>query len=162
MLVGGQTVAEVSGQVYFFFAPLLIPFFVMGVPILDTAWAILRRLRKGTGLADADKDHLHHRLMRLGHGHRRSVVILWSWTALLSAFVLYPVYTDRGDALVPIGVGALLLSLLTFFAPNRLRMRREDREAEAAAVAAAARSTPPAGPGAAGPAGPPSERSESG
>jgi UDP-GlcNAc:undecaprenyl-phosphate GlcNAc-1-phosphate transferase len=135
MLVGGQTNVAVSGQVYFFFAPLFIPFFVMGVPIIDTAWAILRRLRKGTGLADADKDHLHHRLMRLGHGHRRSVVILWLWTGLLSAFVLYPVYTDRANGLVPAGVGALVLILLTFFAPNRLRVRREDRAAAAAEAA---------------------------
>lgn len=132
MLVGGQTNAEVSGQAYFFFAPLLIPFFVMGVPIFDTVWAILRRLRKGTGVAEADKDHLHHRLMRLGHGHRRSVVILWAWTGLLSAFVLFPVYTSKGDGIVPVGVAALALVLLTFFAPNRQRVKREDREAEAA------------------------------
>lgn len=146
MLVGGQTNVAVSGQVYFFFAPLFIPFFVMGVPIIDTAWAILRRLRKGTGLADADKDHLHHRLMRLGHGHRRSVVILWLWTGLLSAFVLYPVYTDRANGLVPAGVAALALILLTFLAPNRLRVRREDRAAAAEEAARdAARSAAGAG-----------------
>ena len=74
-----------SGQVYFFFAPLFIPFFVMGVPIIDTAFAIVRRARKRVGVAEADKDHLHHRLMRLGHGHRRSVVILWLWASLLAA-----------------------------------------------------------------------------
>ena len=39
--------------------------------------------------------------MRLGHGQRRSVLILWAWTALLSGFVLYPVYTGQGDAVVP-------------------------------------------------------------
>lgn len=130
MLVGGQTQAEVSGQVYFFFAPLLIPFFVMGVPIIDTVWAILRRLRTGAGVAVADKDHLHHRLMRLGHGHRRSVVILWLWTGLLSLFVLYPVYTKEGDAMVPLGVGFLGLLLLTFFVPARQRLRREDAASE--------------------------------
>ena len=69
MLVGGQTSQTFSGQVYFFFAPLFIPFFVMGVPIIDTAFAIIRRARKRVGVAEADKDHLHHRLMRLGHGH---------------------------------------------------------------------------------------------
>jgi len=129
MLVGGQTQVEVSGQVYFFFAPLFIPFFVMGVPILDTAWAILRRLKKGSGLSEADKDHLHHRLMRLGHGHRRSVVILWLWTGLLSVFVLYPVYTKEGDGWVPLGVGALALLLFTFFEPGRKRVHREDEAA---------------------------------
>ncbi|MEO6988364.1 MAG: MraY family glycosyltransferase [Aquihabitans sp.] len=140
MLVGGQTNVEVSGQVYFFFAPLFIPFFVMGVPIFDTAFAIFRRARNRSGIGEADKDHLHHRLMRLGHGHRRSVVILWLWTALLSIFVLYPVYTNEGDGLVPIAVGALVLVLLTFFQPNRMRVRREDQAAEAEARAVAVRS----------------------
>ncbi len=118
MLVGGQTSQTFSGQVFFFFAPLFIPFFVMGVPIIDTAFAIVRRARKRVGVAEADKDHLHHRLMRLGHGHRRSVVILWLWTGLLAVFVLYPVYTGEGDAVVPLVVAALALVLLTFFHPG--------------------------------------------
>lgn len=126
MLVGGQATSEYSGQVFFFFAPLLIPFIVMGVPIIDTAFAIVRRARKRSGLAEADKDHLHHRLMRLGHGHRRSVIILWLWTGLLSLFVLYPVYTGNGDAIVPIGVLALGLVLLTFFHPGSRRAREEE------------------------------------
>lgn len=132
MLVGGQTSTPVSGQVFFFFAPLFIPFFVMGVPIFDTVFAILRRARKGRSMSEADKDHLHHRLMRLGHGHRRSVVLLWGWTTLLAAFVLYPVYTGNGDALVPIGVVALILGLVTFFYPGIRRVRREDRARSAA------------------------------
>jgi len=123
MLVGGQATEEFSGQVYFFFAPLLIPFIVMGVPIIDTAFAIIRRARKRTGVSEADKDHLHHRLMRLGHGHRRSVAILWLWSGLLSLFVLYPVYTGKGDGIVPIGVLALGLILLTFFHPGSRRAR---------------------------------------
>ena len=36
--------------------------------------------------------------MRLGHGQRRSVLILWAWTAILSGIVLYPTYTSRGNA----------------------------------------------------------------
>ena len=132
MLVGGQTSTPVSGQVFFFFAPLFIPFFVMGVPIFDTVFAIARRARKGRRMSEADKDHLHHRLMRLGHGHRRSVVLLWGWTALLAAFVLYPVYTGNGDAIVPVGVLALLLGLITFFYPGIRRVRREDRARRAA------------------------------
>ena len=63
--------------------------------------------------------------MNLGHGHRRAVFILWLWTALLSAFVLYPTYTGDGDALVPIGIAALLLALFTLLHP-RLRLLMED------------------------------------
>ncbi len=136
VLVGGQTSVEVSGQVFFFFAPLFIPFFVLGVPIFDTLFAILRRARKRASLSEADKDHIHHRLMRLGHGHRRAVAILWLWTALLSLFVLYPVYTDRGNGLVPVGILALLLVLFTFFYPGMRRVAREDEATDAAEAAA--------------------------
>jgi UDP-GlcNAc:undecaprenyl-phosphate GlcNAc-1-phosphate transferase len=109
---------------------LFIPFFVMGVPIIDTLFAIVRRATKRVGLAEADKDHLHHRLMRLGHGQRRSVVILWLWSALLSAFVLYPVYTRKGDAVVPFGVAALALVLLTWFHPGTRRAREEMKQSD--------------------------------
>ena len=119
MAVGGRTPDPFSGQTFFFYAPLAIPLVILGVPMLDTAFAIARRARGGKSLATADKDHLHHRLVRLGHGHRRSVWILWAWTALLSAFVLYPTYNEgRGDAIVPLGVGAAALALLTLFRPG--------------------------------------------
>jgi len=126
MLVGGQSNDPFSGQVFFFFAPLFIPLIILGVPILDTAWAIVRRARGRTGIAVADKGHLHHRLMRLGHGQRRSVLILWAWTALLSGFVLYPVFTKKGDAIVPVGVVALALLLYTLLHPRARQARRAD------------------------------------
>lgn len=135
ILVGGQVSTPVSGQVFFFFGPLFIPFFVMGVPIFDAAFAIVRRVRNRSGVAVADKDHLHHRLMRLGHGQRRSVAILWLWSALLSVFVLYPVYTGKGDALVPIVVLALALSLVTFFHPGSRLARQEEAAEDAEEVA---------------------------
>jgi UDP-GlcNAc:undecaprenyl-phosphate GlcNAc-1-phosphate transferase len=123
LLVGGQTNEGFSGQTFFFFAPLFIPFFILGVPIFDMAFAIVRRASRRSGLATADKDHLHHRLMRLGHGQRRSVVILWTWTALLSGFVLYPAYTDQGNAVVPFGVAALGVALYTLLHPQARRAR---------------------------------------
>jgi UDP-GlcNAc:undecaprenyl-phosphate GlcNAc-1-phosphate transferase len=125
MSVGGRSSAEFSGQAFFFFAPIFIPLVILGVPILDTVWAILRRAARGSSMSAPDKKHLHHRLMNLGHGHRRAVFILWLWTALLSAFVLYPTYTGDGDALVPIGIAALLLALFTLLHP-RLRLLMED------------------------------------
>ena len=90
----------------------------------------MRRATKRIGLAEADKDHLHHRLMRLGHGQRRSVLILWAWTALLSGFVLYPVYTRKGDAVVPFGVAALALVLFTWFHPGTRRAREEMKQGD--------------------------------
>ena len=123
ILVGGQTNEGFSGQTFFFFAPLFIPFFILGVPIVDTVFAIVRRASRRSGLTSADKDHLHHRLMRLGHGQRRSVLILWAWTGLLSAFVLYPAYTNRGNALVPFGIAALGIALYTVLHPQARRSR---------------------------------------
>lgn len=126
MMVGGRTDQEFSGQVFFFFAPLFIPLVILGVPILDTAWAIVRRAAKRQAVTAADKDHLHHRLMRLGHGQRRSVTILWIWTLLLSGFVLIPAYTGRGNAVVPFGIAALALVLYTVLHPGAREARRGD------------------------------------
>jgi UDP-GlcNAc:undecaprenyl-phosphate/decaprenyl-phosphate GlcNAc-1-phosphate transferase len=123
LLVGGTTAETQSGSTFFFLAPLFIPFFILGVPILDTVFAILRRARRRSDISSADKEHLHHRLMRLGHGQRRSVLILWAWTALLSGFVLYPVYTDEGNAIIPFGVGALGVALYTVLHPQVRRSR---------------------------------------
>ncbi|HET7094721.1 MAG TPA: MraY family glycosyltransferase, partial [Thermomicrobiales bacterium] len=63
LLVGGQTAESTSGTTYFFFAPLVIPLVILGVPIVDTAFSIVRRAAKRTSVSVADKDHLHHRLM---------------------------------------------------------------------------------------------------
>ena len=134
MVVGGRTDQEFSGQTFFFFAPLLIPLFILGVPIIDTGFAVLRRATKRQGVATADKDHLHHRLMRLGHGQRRSVLILCAWTALLSFFVLYPTYTGSGDAIVPLVVAALALALYTLFHPGVRQTRRANGDTGSEAV----------------------------
>ena len=115
MSVGGRVVDQFSGQVFFFFAPMVIPVVVLGVPLFDSVWAAVRRARSGAPVTQADKNHLHHRLMRLGHGHRRSVLILWGWTALLSGVVLYPTVTGDGDGIVPFAVAALGLLLYTMF-----------------------------------------------
>jgi UDP-GlcNAc:undecaprenyl-phosphate GlcNAc-1-phosphate transferase len=130
--VGGRTADQFSGQTYFFFAPLFIPFFILGVPMLDTAFAIVRRAMRRASLSQADKEHLHHRLMRLGHGQRRSVLILWAWTAVLSGVVLFPTYTNRGNAIVPAAVAGLGVALYTLFHPG---VRRQSQVAEGPPVA---------------------------
>ena len=117
MVIGGRT-PDVSGQTYFFFAPLFIPLFILGVPIADMAFAFIRRTAKGTGFHTPDKDHVHHRLLRLGHGPRRTVAILWAWTAVMSAFLLFPLFDNKGNAVIPFGVVVLGLALYTLFHPG--------------------------------------------
>ena len=128
-VVGGRADPDsqtyTPGQTYFFLAPLFIPLFILGVPIFDTLFAIVRRAAKRQGVATADKGHLHHRLMNLGHGQRRSVLILWLWTAILSGFVLYPIFTKARTALIPIGTAAIALSLYTVLHPEVRRKRKD-------------------------------------
>ncbi len=125
-VVGGRSDPagpSLPGQSYFFFAPLVVPILILGVPILDALFAVVRRASRRQGLATADKGHLHHRLMDLGHGQRRSVLILWGWTALLSTVVLYPVLTDSNVSLIPFGAAGLGLGLYTVLHPQRRRRR---------------------------------------
>ncbi len=131
-VVGGRAAPDTQdfvGQTFFFFAPLVIPLLILGVPILDTMFAIVRRASKRQALDVADKGHLHHRLMNLGHGHRRSVLILWTWTALLSAFVLYPVLTGENPSYLTLGIGASGIVLYTILHPAVRRKRAEELEA---------------------------------
>jgi UDP-GlcNAc:undecaprenyl-phosphate GlcNAc-1-phosphate transferase len=118
MVIGGRIQAPTSGVTYFFFAPLFIPFFILGVPIVDLAFAFIRRTARGTGFHTPDKEHIHHRLIRLGHGPRRSVLILWAWTAILTGFVLVPLFFHRANAFIPLGVAALGAGLYTLFHPG--------------------------------------------
>lgn len=129
-VVGGRADSfnqEFVGQTYFFLAPLAIPLLILGVPIFDLAFAIVRRVSSRRSFATADKGHLHHRLMNLGHGHRRSVVILWTWTLLLSAFVLYPTMTGRNPTYLPFGIIALAIVLYTVLHPS-VRARRREKD----------------------------------
>jgi hypothetical protein len=132
MVIGGRT-PPASGVTFFFFAPLLIPVFILGVPLIDAVWAFVRRTVSGQGFHTPDKNHIHHRLMRLGHGHRRTVVILWLWTAVLCGFVCCRSSTRRRTSSSP-RRRLLLIGLMTWFSPlvNRLyyRAKRPMRQRE--------------------------------
>jgi UDP-GlcNAc:undecaprenyl-phosphate/decaprenyl-phosphate GlcNAc-1-phosphate transferase len=123
MEVGGQ-MPETQGVAYFFWAPILIPVFILTVPIVDTVFAIVRRTVRRVSLTHPDRGHLHHQLMRLGHGQRRAVLILWAWTALMSGLVLYPTLYPNvrfGRQFLLLGIALLAVILYTLFRPGRRR-----------------------------------------
>jgi UDP-GlcNAc:undecaprenyl-phosphate/decaprenyl-phosphate GlcNAc-1-phosphate transferase len=64
--------------------PVLVPALVLAVPFFDTTWTILRRIRHGRAVFSPDKKHLHHRLIEIGHSHRRAVLIMYYWSALIA------------------------------------------------------------------------------
>ena len=122
----GAHAVPISGVTFFFFAPLFIPFFILGVPLVDMAFAFVRRTARGPGFDTPDKEHIHHRLLRLGHGPRRTVIILWAWTALLSGFLLFPLFMHQVNAFIPRcgRPGGRALHLLPPRSPPRQRRRR--------------------------------------
>ncbi len=134
--VGGRTDFAFSGNTYFFFAPLVIPIVILGVPVVDTIFSFFRRLLRGRQWSAADRDHIHHRLVRLGHGPRRAVAILWAWTALLSGVALAPTLAGDGtgggvnlNALVPFAIAAMALILYAAFHPGVRTARRRSVQA---------------------------------
>lgn len=62
--------------------PIIVSMLVLGLPIIDTAWAILRRLAARKPVLQADRGHLHHRLLARGLGERLTVIILYLIVAL--------------------------------------------------------------------------------
>ncbi len=70
---------------------LIAPIIVLGFPIFDTVFAIIRRIIKGKSLKavfQADKGHLHHRLMKKGYTQKQAVLILYGLTATLGMFAV--------------------------------------------------------------------------
>ncbi len=77
-----------------FFLPLLLPVAILVVPLVDLTLAVVRRTRAGRSPFAPDKQHLHHRLLEIGHSHRRAVVIMWLWAGLIGfGTVLASLYT---------------------------------------------------------------------
>ena len=127
-VVGGRAdpdTQSANGQTYFFLAPIFISLLVLAVPIVDVLFAIVRRTASGRSFAQADMGHLHHRLIQLGHGPRRAVVILWGWAALLSTVVLFSALYSTGSALVVLVIVGSALSVFTVLHP---RIRRNDAQ----------------------------------
>jgi UDP-GlcNAc:undecaprenyl-phosphate GlcNAc-1-phosphate transferase len=78
------------------FSPLLVVAAVLFVPLLDLLMAVVRRTRAGRSPFAADKLHLHHRLLQIGHSHRRAVLLIYLWASLLAfgavALTVFDVY----------------------------------------------------------------------
>ena len=64
--------------------PLLLPLAVLAVPLVDLLLAVVRRTRAGRSPFAPDKQHLHHRLLEIGHSQRRAVLIMYVWSALIA------------------------------------------------------------------------------
>lgn len=86
---------------------VIVPIIILGVPIFDTTFAIFRRLLNGKSIAEADKGHLHHRLLKMGFSQKKTVLILYSISAIfgLCAMLIAKANSKR----------AVVLAMIVFF-----------------------------------------------
>lgn len=130
------------------FIPLLMPLTIIAIPFADLVLAIVRRTWNGKSPFAADRGHLHHRLLEIGHSHSRAVLIMYFWSALIGfGTVAYSVHSASMWILLVIvalsAVGLVLLMLPRFrphiprwaesFVPPRYR-RRMGASADVSAV----------------------------
>ncbi|MFF0743959.1 MraY family glycosyltransferase [Streptomyces sp. NPDC004111] len=121
------------------FIPLLLPLTIIAIPFADLVLAIVRRTWQGKSPFAADRGHLHHRLLEIGHSHSRAVLIMYFWSALIAfGMVAYSVHSaSMWIVLLIVALSALGLVLLLLprftpraprwmeaFVPPRYRRRR--------------------------------------
>ncbi len=70
------------------FIPILLPIVIVLLPLLDFGMAIVRRMARGKSPFSPDRQHLHHRMLDMGHSDRGAVLIFYAWTAVVSLGVL--------------------------------------------------------------------------
>ena len=120
--------AELAGRHAAEVPPFLVPLVVLAIPLLDLIMAVIRRTRPG-GLRSADKLHLHHRLLEIGHSQRRAVLLMYLWSALISGRGL-AIGLINGRLVVGIITAAVVLFAVTAL-PRLARWRGQQRQAGA-------------------------------
>ncbi|MFG7942364.1 MraY family glycosyltransferase [Streptomyces cacaoi] len=139
------------------YIPMLLPLTIIAVPFADLVLAIVRRTWRGQSPFAADRGHLHHRLLEIGHSHSRAVLIMYFWAALIAfGAVAFSVRSSSLAIVLAIvvlsAVGLVILLLPRFtprvprwasgFVPPRYR-RGEDGPAAGASAASTASEAPP-------------------
>ena len=112
------------------YLPLVLPLAVLALPFLDLTLAFFRRTFAGQWWFVADKQHLHHRLLQRGHSHRRAVLVMYVWAALISFGVIVIGWLQTWWSVGAVLGLALVLTVVTIGPVDRWRNRR--RRARAA------------------------------
>ncbi|GAA2121050.1 MraY family glycosyltransferase [Kitasatospora saccharophila] len=131
------------------YIPLILPLTVIALPLADLLLAVVRRTWAGKSPFAADKQHLHHRLLEVGHSHSRAVLIMYFWAALIAFGTVAVSVTNTGRAVVLsmaglclVGLAVLLMPRFKPRAPKAVQSfvppRYRDGEPNGAATAAAA------------------------
>src|SRR6266852_3772399 len=125
------------------FLPLLVPAAIFVIPYADLMFAVIRRTRAGKPVMSADRQHLHHRLLNIGHSYRQSVLIMYLWAALFSVTVVSLSLVRTKLIVFAIATLVAVLALLPVTMPRLRPWRaRSLHKAAPAAASPAARPRP--------------------
>jgi UDP-GlcNAc:undecaprenyl-phosphate GlcNAc-1-phosphate transferase len=109
--------------------PIILPLSILVVPFADLVLAVIRRTRRGQMFYHPDKQHLHHRMLEIGHSHRRAVLIIWLWAALVAyGTVLASLYS--GPLVFGILIVWFLVTIVLTFAVPRAHLPHLEAAAE--------------------------------
>ena len=108
--------------------PILLPLAVMAVPLLDLALAVVRRTRRGRSPFAPDKQHMHHRLLEVGHSQRRAVLLMYGLAAVIAGTAVALAFVPVGYALLILASGMALLIMAVIW--PRLGQSRSADEVE--------------------------------
>ena len=117
-------------------APVIVVLAVVFIPLLDFLMAVIRRTKEGRHPFSADKRHLHHRMLAIGHTHRQAVLIFYVWAFVLSAGSVSLVFARWQAVIGPVVLGLLAASSVSLW--PWLRARRVHRRRSPVAVGPAA------------------------
>ncbi|MBQ4438761.1 undecaprenyl/decaprenyl-phosphate alpha-N-acetylglucosaminyl 1-phosphate transferase [bacterium] len=91
---------------------ILVPIIAMGVPILDTTLAFMRRMMRHQSIFAADKQHIHHFLLSLGFNQRKTVLILYSISILFTVLSLLMIFNKNIDTFLIVLVFAIIIFVI--------------------------------------------------
>jgi UDP-GlcNAc:undecaprenyl-phosphate GlcNAc-1-phosphate transferase len=94
------------------FISFIVPIIILGVPISDTIFAILRRIINKTPLSAPDKSHLHHCMLRIGFTHQQTVLLIYALAAFFGLVAVIYSQARLGGAFFLIAVVILLIELI--------------------------------------------------
>jgi UDP-GlcNAc:undecaprenyl-phosphate GlcNAc-1-phosphate transferase len=117
---------------------LILPFVILAVPVLDTAFVVLKRLKYRQPVYGADSEHFHHRFNRVGFSVRRTVLVLYAWTFMLALLAVATRFIHAMDnfghlQLVPalilgaLFLGVLVASVVVVYLLEILKFERDGR-----------------------------------
>jgi UDP-GlcNAc:undecaprenyl-phosphate GlcNAc-1-phosphate transferase len=98
--------------------PVVLPLAIISLPLLDVLLAVVRRTRAGRRPWQADAEHLHHRMLRLGHTHVQAVLLLYLWAAVVALGVVSFAFVDGWLPIVVIIIVAIAAAVLTLRLPR--------------------------------------------